>query len=203
MPQHTDLERDLRLIETALRKLETDYNMFFAGQLPRPPWETRRRVETLLSRLDRAYVQSAVDRFRLSTLQARFSTFADLWDRALRAREEGRPGPFSKPSRTSPPAGPAPPSPPADRTVGSETLSNVERDGGKVETLYEALLQARQAVGTDAPFPFQRFADIVRGQVVKLRQAGSAEVAFRVSIKDGRVVFTARGVGTGGAETPG
>ena len=37
------------------------------------------------------------DRFRFSTLQSRFATFVDLWDRGLRAREEGRPGPFAQP----------------------------------------------------------------------------------------------------------
>ena len=44
------------------------------------------------------------------------------------------------------------------------------------------------------PFPFHRFAQIVKGQVSKLKQTGSREVAFRVSVKDGKVAFTARGV---------
>ncbi len=79
MPQHTDLERDLQLIETTLRKLETEYNMFFAGQSPRPPLETRRRVDQMLDRLDRGYITSSVDRFRLGTLQSRYATFAELW----------------------------------------------------------------------------------------------------------------------------
>jgi len=70
--------------------------MFFAGQLPRPPWETRTSVEQMAKRLDRAVTAEGayVDRFRLQTLQARFMTFVELWDRGLRAREEGRPGPF-------------------------------------------------------------------------------------------------------------
>ena len=52
-PQH-DLERDLRQLEVSLRKLETEYNQFFAGLLPRPPVETRARVEKLFRRYDRA-----------------------------------------------------------------------------------------------------------------------------------------------------
>jgi hypothetical protein len=32
----------------------------------------------------------------------------------------------------------------------------------------------------------------VKGQVDKLRKAGNSEVAFRVSVKDGKVNFTAR-----------
>jgi hypothetical protein len=99
VPQHTDLDKDLQAIEAALRKLESEYNMYFAGQLPRPPLESRRQVERMLNRLDRGYVASSADRFRLGALQSRYATFGDLWDRGLRAREEGRPGPFSKSAR--------------------------------------------------------------------------------------------------------
>jgi hypothetical protein len=192
--EHTELERDLRLLETTLRELETSYNMFFAGQEPRPPWDKRRQVESLLRRFDRAFIQSAVDRFRLSTLQSRFSTFAELWDRALRAREEGRPGPFFKGQRATAPAEPVAPTPPADQVVGTATVSDVSHDGEKIEALYDSLIEARRAVGTDEPFPFHRFAQIVKGQVAKLQQAGNREVAFRVSVREGKVAFTARGV---------
>jgi hypothetical protein len=58
--------------------------------------ETRARVRAAIARLDRSYIQNYGDRFRFTTLQSRFATFADMWDRALRAKEEGRPGPFSR-----------------------------------------------------------------------------------------------------------
>jgi len=192
VPEHTELERDLQRLEATLRKLEAEYNQYFGGQLPRPPWETRRQIEAMLRRFDRAYIQSAVDRFRLTTLQSRFATFAELWDRGLRAREEGRPGPFFKPPRpaavdTRPPAS-------ADHEIGSATLSDVGRDTDKIEALYESLVEARKATGTDDPLPFHRFAQIVKGQVAKFQQSGSREVTFRISVKEGRVAFTARGV---------
>ena len=46
-------------------------------------------------RYDRAHIQNYSDRFRFTTLQSRYATFIELWDRGLRAREEGRPGPFA------------------------------------------------------------------------------------------------------------
>jgi hypothetical protein len=195
VPEHTELERDLQQLEATLRKLETEYNQYFAGQLPRPPWETRQRIEAMLRRFDRAYIQSAIDRFRLSTLQSRFSTFAELWDRGLRAREEGRPGPFFKAPR---PAVEAPPPPQAagDRGVGpaTVTVTDVAQETEKLEALYESLMDARKATGADDPIPFHRFAQIVKGQVTKLQQAGNREVTFRVAVKDGKVAFTAKGV---------
>jgi hypothetical protein len=195
----TELERDLNGLEAALRRLENEYNMYFGGQLPRPPWETRRRVEALLRRFDRAYIQNAVDRFRLNTLQSRFSTFAELWDRAMRAREEGRPGPFSRAGRTAAVA-PQPAQPPAEQAMGTVVVSDVDRDRHAVEALYESLLAARRSVGVEERLPFERFAEIVKGQVSQLQRAGSRDVAFCVSVKGGKVAFTARGVkeSTGG-----
>jgi hypothetical protein len=199
--EQTELERDLRQLEATLRTLENEYNMFFSGQLPKPPWDTRRRIEAMLRRFDRAYIQSAIDRFRLGTLQARFSTFAELWDPGLRAREEGRPGPFYKPPR--PAAEPPAPRPAADRVLGSATVSDLARESDKVEALYESLVEARRAVGSDEPFPFHRFAQIVKGQVARLQQAGNREVAFRISVKDGKVAFTARGLKAATPESEG
>ena len=41
-------------------------------------------------------IEGSTQRFRYNTLQQRVRTFADMWGRGLRAREEGRPGPFSR-----------------------------------------------------------------------------------------------------------
>jgi hypothetical protein len=206
--EQTELERDLRLLETNLRTLEQEYNRFFAGQLPRPPVEIRARVERLLRRYDRAYIQSNSDRFRLNTLQSRFSSFAELWDRAIRAREEGRPGPFFRPRREEPAQEPPPEAttapaastpedaqtaPPGDRLLCTTTLSDPTAERAKVLALYESLLEARRATGNEEALPFHRFAQMVATQVARLNDAGTRDVSFRVSVKDNKVTFTARG----------
>jgi hypothetical protein len=200
VPEPTELERDLRQLEVSLHKLETEYNMYFAGTLPRPPVEARARVEKLFRRYDRAYIQSYADRFRLGTLQARFSKFTDLWDRAQRAREEGRPGPFMRPPRAEPapasgavPAA-APPARPADGVLCVATVRDPAADQEKIAALYESLVQARRATGQDEAFPFERFAQMIKAQVSRLQESGSGEVAFRVSVKDNKVAFTAKGL---------
>ena len=50
MAEHTDVQTDLQALAADLKRLEAEYNMFFAGRLPRPPWETRGRVEALIKR---------------------------------------------------------------------------------------------------------------------------------------------------------
>ena len=50
MAEQTEIQRDLQLLDADLKRLEAEYNMFFSGRPPRPPWETRGRVEALIKR---------------------------------------------------------------------------------------------------------------------------------------------------------
>jgi hypothetical protein len=165
--------------------------MFFAGRLPRPPWETRARVEALLKRWDRRVIETSVDRFRFQTLQARFAAFVDLWDRGLRAREEGRPGPFAPPPPKD--TKPKKPAEPDTQVLNVTALRDPMREMDKVHALYESLMDARRQAGEDV-VPFHRFAALVKDQVSKLREAGTPEVAFRVAVTGGKVNFTVRGL---------
>jgi len=180
------LDQALTRLESELKRLEAEYNMYFSGRLPRPPWETRARVAAVVKQLDRGVIQNTGDRFRFETLQSRFAAFNELWDRGLRAREEGRSGPFSAPRPTDP--GKARP---ADGVMHVASFRDPGNETDKLTELYESLSEGRRAAGEDQ-VPFQRFAEVVQGQVEKLRKAGNSEVAFRVSLKDGKVNFTAR-----------
>jgi hypothetical protein len=177
---------DLTRLEAELKQLEAEYNMYFSGRLPKPPWETRSRVAALVKQYDRAHIQNTGDRFRFHTLQARFTTFVDLWDRGLRAREEGRPGPFAQPRRSTPDKKGH-----DDKIMHVASFKDPVREIDKLTGLYESLAEARREVGEDQ-VPFHKFAEIVKGQVQKLRDAGNSEVAFRVAVKNGKVNFTAR-----------
>jgi hypothetical protein len=183
----SELDRELGLLETELKRLEAEYNMYFAGRLPRPPWETRGRVHAMVRRLDNAHIPNTGARFRFSTLQSRFQTFADLWDRGLKAKEEGRPGPFAN---LRPPVEQQPKRP-IDRVLSVTTFSDPVKEMDKVQELYESLAEARREVGEEA-IPFHKFADLIKTQVGALKQKGTPEVAFRVAVKQGKVAFTAR-----------
>ena len=184
-----DIERELQVLEAGLKQLEAEYNMFFAGRLPRPPWETRGRIDALVKQIDRQHIGNYGVRFRFTTLQTRYARFVDLWDRGLRAREEGRPGPFN----AAPPRAVAPETPvlPADRIVHVATFNDPAREMDKLHDLYDRVSEARREAGQDA-IPFGRFADLIRTQVSTLKEQGGSEVAFRVAMKDGRVAFTAK-----------
>jgi hypothetical protein len=95
MAEPTSVEREIKALEIELRRLEAEYNMYFAGRSPRPPVETRRRVTGMVRQLDRQQLSNYAERFRFTALQTRFQSFSELWDRGMRARDEGRPGPFA------------------------------------------------------------------------------------------------------------
>jgi hypothetical protein len=189
VPPRSQIEKDLQQLAVDLKQLEAEYNMFFSGRLPKPPWETRAKIEATVKQYDRAYIQNYGDRFRFHTLQARFAAFVDLWDKGLRAREEGRPGPFAQkvPDRGEKPRRPD------DRIVHVAAFRDPMREMDKLHELYDSLAEARREVGGDT-VPFHKFVDLVKGQVKKFREGGAPEVAFRVAVKDGKVNFTARGL---------
>jgi hypothetical protein len=198
MPEPSEIQRDLAVLEADLKKLEAEYNMFFSGRAPRPPWETRKRVEALVKRWDRDHIDTAGDRFRFQTLQARFQKFVELWDRGLRAREEGRPGPFAQPA---PKALPKQEQQENNKVVYVTAFKDPMHEMDKLHSLYDNLMEARRQIGDDV-VPFHRFAALVKDQVTKLRDTGSPEVAFRVAVKDGKVNFTVRGLKGSGSGEP-
>ena len=198
MPQQkiSPFEREMQRIEAELKQLEAEYNMFFAGRVKRPPVETQNRVAALIKAQDRTYIQNYGDRFRFTTLQTRYQKLIDLWEKSLRAKEEGRSvGLVHTPA---PAAGAPPPEAEADRkgsgdrVVHHAAFSDPVREIDKLTALYESLTEARAQLGEEQ-VPFHKFAELVKNQVKKLRDGGSEEVAFRVAVKDGKVNFTARG----------
>lgn len=194
MPQPSALERDLQALSVHLKKVEAEYTMYFSGRTGRPPFESRAALDRAFRRFDRAYFDSAVLRFQFSTLQARYSTFCDLWDRGVRAREEGRGGPFVRQAPS--------PSPASSEVVHTTRLGDPAHDADNLRALYEALMEARRDEGREV-VPFHKFAGMVREQVTTLqaRHPGD-QVWFRVTRVDGHVNLTAQAIKAGTGEVP-
>ncbi len=183
----SDIERDLTRLEGELKQLEAEYNMFFAGRLPKPPWETRAKVDSTVKKLDRTHIQNTGIRFRFLTIQSRYASLVDLWDRGMRSREEGRPGPFAQPPRDQSEKR----NPHETKVLYVAAFHDPLHETRKLEDLYESLAAARRETGAPQ-VPFHKFASLVKSQVEKMQAAGVSDVAFRVAVKDGKVNFTAR-----------
>jgi hypothetical protein len=128
------------------------------------------------------------DRFRLQTLQSRFATFVDLWDRGLRAREEGRPGPFARRGRDD-----GAPAARAGRVVYVTTFADPVHELDRLRELYDRVTDVRRELG-EVQVPFHKFAGLIRDRVSGFKKRGAVEVAFRVAVHEGKITFTARGL---------
>jgi hypothetical protein len=190
-PRPSEFDQEMALLEAEIRRLEAEYNMFFAGRLPRLPWETRARVEKLVKRYDRMPLSNTAQRFRFDTVQARFAKFCELWERNLKNKEEGRARrghrpPVDAPAAAVPSTGSRDEAP---RVVHVAAIRDPARDGDQMKALYQELSRARQEAGAK-PLPFKQFAAVVKAQVNKL--GGDKAVKFRVSVEDGKVMLAAR-----------
>jgi hypothetical protein len=187
-----EFDQEMVKLEAEIKRLEAEYNMFFAGRLPRLPWETRSRVETLVKRYDRMNIVNTAERFRFGTLQARFAKFCELWERSLKAKEEGRP---TRSRTAAAAAGPMATGDLAARSKERELhvakVRDPARDADGVRGLYDRLSEARQKAG-EKPLPYERFVEVVKAQVKK-HGGGGADVSFRVAVKDGKVTLSAKG----------
>jgi hypothetical protein len=193
------IERDLDFLERSLVSLKVDYERFFAGDLRVPPMPTRRRVEGVLKRVGNAPVERAAEIYRLQTLQGRYTAMAELWDRRLAAKEEGR-GLFhaKKPI-------PAPTPPPARSPLREHRPRSVSSDGegtasvkaigrGDLKSLFDRFCAARTAVGEDVSrLRFERFEELVKKQAAEIRRAtGATRLAFEVQTREGKVKLVGR-----------
>jgi hypothetical protein len=193
-PPKSDWDKQMMQLEAEIKRLEAEFNMFFAGRLPRPPWETRARVAALVKKHDQSFIRNTADRFRFESLQNRYSKFVELWERQMTNRELGRPVPGAKRASEPPPPPRRPDpkdAPAADpgviRFARNQQLS---ADSEPVKKLFEQLADAKKQVG-ESPLAIDRLAALVRAQVDKFAAEGK-DVTFRIGTKNGKVSLTAK-----------
>lgn len=191
--QGSDFDRELMALEAELKRLEAEYNMFFAGRAPKLPWEQRKRLDAMMKRFDRMHIQNTGDRFRFQTIQSRWAAFSELWERQLKMQEQGRLHVRGGRGHGAPAQSAAGKPAQAGAPVASATLSDPVAQEEKVKGLYKQLAAARQEAG-EKPIEYDRFAALVRAQVDK-HGAGGRDVRFRVDVKDGKVKLTAKAAG--------
>ena len=193
-PPKSDFEKQMAYLEAELRRLEAEFNMFFAGRLPRPPWETKTKVATLVKKHDQSYIRNTADRFRFESLQNRFYKYMELVDRQMANRELGRPV-FGTRKEQPPTPTPEPSAKPAAAAAARDDERVVRFDKSakgeeRLKELYETLSAARKKAG-EAPLPFDRVAALVKAQVDKF---GGDGADFRIAMKDGKVSLTVKPV---------
>ncbi len=179
-------------LEGDLRTLITRWDRFFSGGLKVPP----NREKEILKRRLRSLAENASgahsgDQFRLNQLQHRFMSYSTNWERLLREREEGVRRFIPGQKKEAGPSGvPGPQSPvPNVRPVTFV-------DGSDAVDLFERWCAAKADVGQEIKIGRQAFEAQIEKQQKDIETRMGSEVAFEVTVADGKVKVTARRTNT-------
>ena len=175
-----DLGPSLDRFEEDLKKLRVEYERFFAGAEQVPPEAAQEKLATRLRMMRQRQGLSSVERFRLSGLEARFTTYSELFKRRTREQEEGR---RRHEAAAQQPA----------YDVEQGVVLGRQLESSAVEALYQGLCR-----GPKAPrFDLDTFGKYLERQAEALRQkTGCDQVRFRLYDDQGRVRLKAKPIAT-------
>lgn len=191
------LNEDLDRVEVLMKQLQVKWDLFFSGAERKPPSELQQQLETLIKRHANAEIRNNGERFRYQSLTARYTTFNELWQKRLRAREEGRVfglhGSRAEAMRVPAPPPPQQTPPPSGAAPGEFRVGDPRQDLTQVQALYERFVAERQRAGEgDAP-AFTAFQELIERQTERIRsEKGARAVDFRLETKGGKVALKAR-----------
>jgi hypothetical protein len=195
------LAEDIEAIEKAIRRLQIEWDKFFGGLERKPPTDLKMRLEALLRQHANSDIRNNTERFRYQSLTARYNTLSELWNKRLRAREEGRAfGVHGLKAEVLPPAPPPPPAAERPRESAGSRVQETEirvkdptSETAAVHALYQRFLAERKRSGETAAVKYESFQKLIGQQTQRLlAEKGGQAVDFRLETKDGRVSLKAK-----------
>jgi hypothetical protein len=163
--------------EDSVNKLKLDYDIFFNGGAERVPQSAHDALNLELKRLFSVQSYTYAQRFRLNSLAGRFTAYNSLWQKSLRAIEQGR-----KPGYT--------PTLNARERLDSDiniTMSSV-KDTSAIDKLLQAFCDAKELAGQSGAVDPLAFERLITSKMRDLQHEKSCEeVIFTVSIEGGKV----------------
>jgi hypothetical protein len=184
------VEKSIDRLAEEIAQFNVDSSRFFAGDLPLPPEELREAIERRLRGLRGRNLTRAVDRFRLSSLEARFNSYSELFNRRLRDSEEGR-----VVSRRA-----AVPASEPKYDVKKGVVIGAQPPPGAVEALYEGLVSRGGAEKMELE-TFRTYLDRQRALIQE--KTGCEQIQFRLTDEEGRMKLKAKPVRAAAAARPG
>jgi hypothetical protein len=83
------IDEELTLLDSQLRRLKIEYEIYFSNPTKRPPTDIEWKVLSLLRKFSDGNRMSFSQRFRYNELAQRYAIYSDLWRKKNRIREEG------------------------------------------------------------------------------------------------------------------
>ena len=207
-------DEELNLLETQLRRLKIEYEVYFSNPTKRPPTDVEWKVLSLLRKFSDGGRMSFSQRYRYNEMAQRYAVYSDLWRKKTRVREEGyrRPqdallgvqGVRPEVEEHKPHHNPvyglshAAAATAAAASTGTSsqpfTLHNVDKaEHEQVERLYNTLVAAKKKAGENVSGNLDSFNTFVQKKTQEIRkQYGCQDVEFSVELTDGHVKLKAK-----------
>ncbi len=208
------LDEELTLLETQLRRLKIEYEVYFSNPTKKPPTDVEWKVLSMLRKFSDGGRMSFQQRFRYNEMAQRYAIYSDLWRKKGRIREEGYRRPQDallsvqgvRPTEEHEPAHrPAYGLSHAAAAAGAGTApgandgpltiqcSDARAEHDQVEKLYNALTEAKKKAGESVTGNMESFASFVQKKTDQIRkQHGCQSVEYTVEMQDGQVRLKAK-----------
>jgi hypothetical protein len=199
-------DEELGVLETQLRRLKIEYEVFFSNPTKRPPTDIEWKVLSLLRKFSDGGRMSFSQRFRYNEMAQRYAIYSDLWRKKSRIREEGYRRPQdallavqgvrtveeNKPQHT--PVYGLTHAATAAATPQPFTLHSVDQtEREQIERLYNTLVAAKKKAGENVSGNLDSFSSFVQKKTSQIRkQYGCEGVEFSVELNDGQVKLKAK-----------
>ena len=184
------IDSELAALDRRMRTLGIEYERFFAGALKQPPLAARLELERFLKRLGNEEVERASDRFRLNSIENRYNSLCELWEKKQQAREQGR----ALGGRILPEAPPAAAAADGDAVDAAGPADVKPRRRVDFSPLFERYCTARRSLGEDvSKLRYEKFEEQVLKQAEEVRKkTGCRRLVFEVQTQDGKVRLIGR-----------
>ncbi len=206
-------DEELNLLDSQLRRLKIEYEIFFSNPTKRPPTDVEWKVLSLLRKFsDGGGRMNFSQRYRYNEMAQRYALYSDLWRKKSRIREEGYRRPQDallsvqgvrsaedehKPHHPVYGVSHAAAAPAAAPDVVSSphfTLHSVDREEREqVERLYNTLVAAKRKAGENVTGSFDSFTTFVQKKTEQIRKQYHCDsVEYSVELADGHVKLKAK-----------
>lgn len=201
------IDEELNLMESHLRRLKIEYEIFFNNPQKKPPSDLEWKVLALLRKFSDGARMSFSQRFRYNEIAQRYAIYSDLWRKKSRIREEG----YRRPQDALLSVQGVRPEEhvPEHKVYGLSHAQNAAAsdDNGtfvvhcadpgaesdKVEKLFLALSDAKKKTGENVSGSLDSFKSFVQKKTEEIRkQHGCQTVEYVVEVQDGKAKLRAK-----------
>ena len=204
------LDEELTVLDTQLRRLKIEYEIFFSNPTKRPPTDIEWKVLALLRKFSDGARMNFSQRYRYNEMAQRYAVYSDLWRKKSRIREEGyrrpqdallsvqgvRVAEDEHKSAHHPVYGVSHAAAAAAGGTSSQhfVLHNVDQgEREQIERLYNTLVAAKKKAGENISGSIDSFTQFVQKKTDQIRKQYKCDnVDYSVELVDGHVKLKAK-----------